>query len=477
MDYSDLSDNTHSAFRKFFRGFSWVTIAELIARLFLYAVAAFIARAPGYELKALAILSVSQAAMGLALVVGDSGLSVRGVGDISRGESTHSVVKRVAPQQTVLSVVAMVFVLGVVFSIGYSRQIELCTLALSPLPIIYGINTNYVLQARYRFTALAFSRVIGCLVTAISGVFVIFEKWPLWGLSCCYWIGPLATTIFITICNRNDLNLRDFVPNSFKNLAKDRAAWSYFIYAVLIHVTSALPLILIGRHKDSIVIPFAIASRLLVLELFPAQLMMTVAGPIVSTPGSGADAFRRRFLFSAALLSTVAGVGVFLTATSLPRLLFGGGAVVAAGTIRLFGLSIPFQYFSFLILSTNVVRNNVGIAVKGLSLELIVITGLVFTPLGRSSTGMATIMIIAFAVLSGFAAFSGGTNFLRSVHVSDVLLALLFGISILIAFTLELTMRVVRESLIVGIGVTMITLTAAGLWLWSRSGVDAHHAR
>lgn len=456
-------------FGRFGRAISAVSIAELVSRLLLYALAAVIARRHGYMLQALAALSVAQAAVGFALVAGDGGLSLRGVGEIARGERPAQIVRRIAPQQVLLSTVSVALVLAFVWVMAYPTPVRVSTLALTPLPIVYALNTNYVLLGTRRFRALAKSRILGTSVTVAVGLAALIANGPLWVLASAYWIGPLAATVAAAVYCRGEVHVRDMfqfrVPDLFH-----RDGMSIFVYAISVHLIANLPLLILGlTGSSSELIRFTVALRLLLLEFVPVQIAASVLIPEISEDTHEAIRVKSKAVYGAALLGLVMGVCVLVTARSLPVLLFGREASGAAGSMRICSLVIPLTYVAYLMQETQVVQRRIRFAVASTLANLIVLVVVATaTPLGRSATGMAWDLVLGSASALCVIAFSGEKLSLTNHWRTSVLPGAAFAATAVAAVTLSLESQSISTS--IGAETVMCAAVAflGALW-WHRT--------
>lgn len=444
------------------KDFAALGAGETVARLATFAVSAIVARELGTV--ALGALTVGQAIVWYALVVGDAGLSTDALRRLATGDPRpEALIARTTAAQALVSLVATGLVVAVAFLAPLSRDVMVSVAILAALPLLYALNLGYVLQARGQIARYARARSLGQVCGAIVGAIGVYASHSLAAAAVSIVVGAAAIDVFVLLSVRRVFQtkllraryIHDIVPRL-------REGRGYLLYALSNHFTSSTPVLATAIIGGPIVVGnYSIAHRLMMLAVAPSLLLATVALPRLTRTEAvaGAAGLRLQTQRIALFVVPVVSAGASFLAIfprELITLLFGDGAAPAAASTALMSIFIPVGFLS-LALTTALLAGGRPIAQFGVTLTgaLILVLGVLLLTPRLGARGTVTAMITSETI---------------------VCLAMLYLLAIGVVFIMKLLAYACTAALVpflLAVGVQSATSTpGAGMAAWM-SGVMA----
>lgn len=344
--------------RKFLSDGGFLFGAEGLARVFAFSVTFILAHRVGLE--SLALLGLAQSLVAYATVAGDGGLGTAAVRRIAMGDSTVSVVRDTARAQVFLSTVAS----ALLFPIVAIQTSVALALVLGTLPIITAASTSYVLQGRMDAKWIAFSRVAGNIVVGCTGIVLSVFSFPIWAIALAY---PLGSLVSMSIVNsRSKVAYRViFGRVSLRHLRDEaRPYLSLAFYTVILHgYSSSLIILARSLNGGSYFVEVALATRLLLLMVIPAQILGSLLLPRYSA--RVASQSLQISVWRDAFVALGAGLLIFATVASTANwvvpLLFGAGASSSVPGVQIIAAQVPLAMVSTVLTALLLANKNFGI--------------------------------------------------------------------------------------------------------------------
>ncbi|BFM23120.1 hypothetical protein CHE218_01620 [Microbacterium sp. che218] len=277
--------------------------------------------ARGMGLEVLANLALAQSVVSYATVLSDGGLNNHAIRMLLHGTSVARVVSLTLKTQALMAIitVALIVVLGPI--IAPSAQEFIWALVL--VPIATALSTPYVLQARHVTWPVAFSRILGAVVTTVIGLCLVWMAALPWTLGLAYSAGAIGMALWV--CRSSSVTFADVRgPVKLSEAAALlRQSAPLALYGLLLQVVTSLPLLMTqALHESESFEAMGLASRLWFIVTAPAAMAGSILIPVFADKHSAKGTFRR-YLLIAVLSGSACALVFALLAPWVVPLLFG----------------------------------------------------------------------------------------------------------------------------------------------------------